>query len=448
MTAPGTPLFDPLFTTAAMRAVFCDRARVQAMLDFEAALARAQARLGMIPAAAVPAIVAQCRVERFDLDALGREAALAGNALIPLVKALTAHVASGDASAAGHVHQGATSQDATDTGLVLQLRAGFDLIATELDRLATALARLADAHRDTPMAGRTWLQQGQPIVFGLKAARWLEALERQRARLAECRARALVVQAGGAVGTLAAWGPRALALPEALAEELSLVAPALPWHAERDRIAETGTMLGLLIGTLGKIARDVSLLMQSEVAEAFEPAAPGKGGSSAMPQKRNPVGAAVVLAASTRAPGLVATLLAAMPQEHERGLGGWHAEWETLPELFLLAAGALAHTGQMMEGLEVDAARMRANLEASHGLVYAGTVSAALAARLGARAAHELVEAAAKRALAEGRHLREVLAADARVRAELDAQALAALFDPRSSMGPASALIDRVLQKP
>jgi 3-carboxy-cis,cis-muconate cycloisomerase len=296
------------------------------------------------------------------------------------------------------------------------------------------------------LAGRTWLQHAAPVTLGLKAAGWLDAVERHRTRFAEVGGRALVLQFGGATGTLAALGERGLAVSHALARELDLTLPAVPWHAHRDRIAEVGTTLGLLVGTLGKIARDVSLLMQTDVAEAFEPGAAGRGGSSTMPHKRNPVTAAVVLAAATRAPGLVATLLSAMVQEHERGLGGWHAEWETLPQLCVLTAGALRQMAETIEGLELDEGRMRANLDATQGQILAEAVTMALGERIGRLSAHELVERACHHAAVTRRHLRDVLGEDPAVTAHLTPAALDHLLDPLHYVGVAAAFVDRVLK--
>ncbi len=445
-TRTATRWFDPLFTTDAMRAIFSDHGRLEGMLAFEAALARASARVGVIPAAAVPAIETACRAtEAFDLEALARATALAGNSAIPLVKALTAHVAAADEEASRFVHWGATSQDAMDTGLVLQLRAALEVFDAELAGLAQALARLAEGHRATVMVGRTWLQHATPVTLGLKAAGWLDAIERQRERLRELRPRALVLQLGGAAGTLASLGDRGLDVAQTLAEELDLALPALPWHGNRDRVAEVATALGLLVGTLGKIARDVSLLMQTDVAEAFEPTAAGRGGSSTMPHKRNPVGCAVALSAAARVPGLVATMLGAMVQEHERGLGGWHAEWDTLPEICTLAAGAAAQMKHVLAGLELDAARMATNLDTTHGLILAEAVMMALGARIGRLPAHHRVERACRDALAQGRHLREVLADDPQVREHLAPAELERLLDPVNYLGVADAFVVRAL---
>jgi 3-carboxy-cis,cis-muconate cycloisomerase len=283
------------------------------------------------------------------------------------------------------------------------------------------------------------------VTFGLKAAGWLSAVERHRARLRELRPRVLVLQFGGASGTLAALREHGLAVAAALADDLGLALPDVPWHAHRDRPAEVATTLGLLVGTFGKIARDLSLLGQTEVGEVSEPAAPGRGGSSTMPHKRNPVGAAVALAAATRVPALVSVMLTAMAQEHERGLGGWHAEWETLPEIFILTAGALGHLTHVAAGLEVHAARMAENLGASRGLVQAEAVAVALARHVGRQPAHELVERACRQAVEQGRHVRDVLAENAQVQAHLSAPDLERLFDPSRYLGLAGTFVDRAL---
>ena len=443
--APSSALLARLFGTAEMTALFGDRARLQGMLDFEAALARAEARAGGIPAQAAARIGDRCRAELFDIESLAEATARAGNPAIPMVRALIGLVAADDPEAARYVHFGATSQDAIDTGLVLQLRRFCSLLRADLDRLSAALAQLAEAHKTTLLVGRTWLQQAPPITLGLKAAGWLDAVERHRVRLAEVGSRALVLQLGGAAGTLAALGNRGLEVAQALSSELDLALPLVPWHAHRDRFGELATFLGLLTGTLGKIGRDLSLLMQTEVAEAFEPEGQDRGGSSTMPHKRNPVKAAVVLAAAVRAPGLVATLLSSMVQEHERGLGGWHAEWETLPELCALAAGALRQTAEVIEELEVDPARMRANVDASGGQIMAEAVMVALAPRIGRLEAHQLVERASRRAGETGRHLKAALAEEPAVTQHLSPADLDALLDPLNYLGQATAFVDRVL---
>ncbi len=437
-------LLDPLFGRSALAPIFADRGRLQGMLDFEAALAAAEAQCGIVPTSAIAPIKAQCRADAFDIAALAREAANTGNLAIPLVKHLTAKVHAADADAARYVHWGATSQDVMDTGLVLQLRQAIAIVEVDLAHLAKALAILADKHKATPMAGRTWLQQALPITFGLKVAGWLDVVQRHRARLAEIKPRLLVLQFGGAAGTLASLGANGLKVATALAQELKLGLPALPWHAERDRLVEFAAWLGMLAGITGKIARDVSLMMQSEIAEAFEAAGAGKGGSSTMPHKRNPVACASILAAATRAPGLVAILLAAMPQDHERGLGGWHAEWQTLPDLAMTAGGALQLCVGLIDGLEVDAARMRKNLDATNGLIMAEALAMALAEKLGKAEAHHAVEAVCKRAVAEQRHLRAVVADDPAIAKHFTAQQLDRLFDPTNYTGVAAEFIARV----
>ncbi|MGC8100989.1 3-carboxy-cis,cis-muconate cycloisomerase [Metapseudomonas otitidis] len=438
-------LFDAYFTAPAMRAIFCDQGRVQGMLDFEAALARAEARVGLIPREAVAPIEAACRADFYDFSALALAIATAGNSAIPLVKALGKRIAAASPEAERYVHLGATSQDAMDSGLVLQLRAAIGLIEADLAALGDALAEQAERHADTPLAGRTWLQQATPVTLGMKLAGLLGAVTRHRQRLAELKPRLLCLQFGGASGSLAALGEQAWPVAEALAVELSLNLPDQPWHTQRDRLVEFASLLGLVAGTLGKLGRDLSLLMQTEAGELFEPAAPGKGGSSTMPHKRNPVSAAVLIGAATRAPGLVATLFAAMPQEHERSLGLWHAEWESLPELCCLVSGALQHALLVVPGLEVDAARMRRNLDLTQGLVLAEAVSIALAQRIGRDAAHHRVEQCCRQAVKEGAHLRAVLGACAEVTAELSAAELDHLLDPAHYLGQARRWVDRAL---
>lgn len=445
MNSPSNQLFDAYFTAPAMRAIFCDQGRVQGMLDFEAALARAEARVGLIPREAVAPIEAACRADFYDFSALAQAIATAGNSAIPLVKALGKRIAAASPEAERYVHLGATSQDAMDSGLVLQLRAAIGLIEADLAALGDALAEQAERHADTPLAGRTWLQQATPVTLGMKLAGLLGAINRHRQRLAELKPRLLCLQFGGASGSLAALGEQAWPVAETLAVELSLNLPDQPWHTQRDRLVEFASLLGLVAGTLGKLGRDLSLLMQTEAGEVFEPAAPGKGGSSTMPHKRNPVSAAVLIGAATRAPGLVATLFAAMPQEHERSLGLWHAEWESLPELCCLVSGALQHALLVVPGLEVGAARMRRNLDLTQGLVLAEAVSIVLAQRIGRDAAHHLVEQCCRQAVKEGAHLRAVLGACAEVTAELSAAELDRLLDPAHYLGQARRWVDRAL---
>jgi len=428
-----------------MNAIFSPTATLQAMLDFEACLARAEAKSGVIPKQAVDPIVAACRAELFDLAALGTAAVRAGNPAIPLIQQLTELVARNAPEASRYVHVGATSQDVIDSALMLQARAGLGLLQGELARTCAALERIVLQHRETVMVGRTWLQHAVPITFGLKAAGWLSGLCRDHARLRMLQPRVSYLQFGGAAGTLGSLGARGMLVAEALAQELGLTLPELPWHTQRDRITETGALLGLLIMSYGKLARDITLLMQNEVGEVCEPTAADRGGSSSMPQKRNPVGSAVALAAAVRAPGLVSTLLTAAVQEHERGLGGWHAEWEPLPELFRLAAAASHAMRDVLEGLHVDAPRMLANLERGAGQPFAEQVALALAVHLGKPAAHALVQRLSQQAERAGRHMRAELGASAEVRALLDDAALDALFDPQRALGATQAFIDRAL---
>lgn len=442
-----TYLLGHLFTTEEMRAIFSDQRRIQAMLDFESALARALGRVGVIPKAAAATIQSKCDAKLFTMEALAQEAALAGNLAIPMVKQLTSFVTKADEKAGGFVHWGATSQDAIDTGTVLQLRGALDLMDQALEKLCDAIARICETHKSTLMVGRTWLQQGPPVTLGLKAAGWLAAVERHRERLGEIRKRALVLQFGGAVGTLAALGDRGPAVAAALAEELKLALPSLPWHAHRDRFAEVATTMGLLVGSLGKIARDISLMAQTEVSEAAEPDAPGRGGSSTMPQKRNPVGSAVVLAAAIRVPALVSVMLTSMVQEHERGLGGWHAEWETLPEICTLAAGALAHLTQVVGGLEINPSKMNANLGITHGLILAEAVAVALGEKIGRMPAHKIVEKASRRALETSQSFQDVLMEDAEVRKHFSAEDIKRLLEPKNYTGSAEAMVEKVLSE-
>jgi 3-carboxy-cis,cis-muconate cycloisomerase len=438
-------LLDPLFRSQAVEKVFSNRATLQAMLDFEAALARAEARAGFIPASAAPAIEAKCRAELYDMTVLARAAASAGNLAIPLVKQLTMLIAKKEKDAARYVHWGATSQDTIDTGRVLQLRQALTLISSELDLFAVMLGELVHKNRTTLVVARTWMQQALPTTFGLKAAGWLDAIDRHRTRLAETQERCLVLQFGGAVGTMAALGARGLDVAGNLAKELQLPLPELPWHSHRDRMAEIATTLGLCCGTLGKIARDISLHTQTEVGEVFEPSADGRGGSSTMPHKRNPVTCAVVVSAAARVPPLVSTMLAAMVQEQERGLGGWHAEWETLPEIVRLTAGALHHLTTTVSELEIDPERMRQNLDVTHGLIFAEAVTMALAEKMPRSDAHELVQLACKRAQTTRRDLRSVLAQDAIIKTNLSEAELDRLFTPANYLGVADQFIDRVL---
>jgi 3-carboxy-cis,cis-muconate cycloisomerase len=437
-------LLDGLFRSEEVEKWLSERTCLQAMLSFESALAKAESHAGVIPKWAVQPISQQCKAPLFDLDALSRAAKSAGNYAIPVVRALTALVAKNNAEAAGYVHWGATSQDVIDTGLILQLCGALTSVSTDVDKVAHTLADLAVEHRSTVMVGRTWMQHASPTTFGAKVAGWLDALDRHRERLRETQARCLVLQFGGAVGTLAALDGKADEVAKHLAQELKLPLAEIPWHSHRDRVAEIATTLGLLVGTLGKIATDISLLSQTEVAEVFEPAEKGRGVSSTMPQKKNPVACAAVLSAAARVPGLVSTMLAAMPQEHERGLGGWHAEWETLPEIVSLAGGAAQTMAKLVPRLEIDTERMRQNLEETHGLIFAEAVSMALAKKIGKAKAHEAIEGACSASRKDGRHLRNVLDDDV-IAEHFAADEIDEFFDARKYLGMAEQFVDRIV---
>lgn len=428
-----------------MDEIWSDRAQIQAMLDVEAALAEAEA--GLLPPEAAAAIRRACDAQSFDLDALAKAAGLAGNLAIPLVKMLTARVAESDLEAAKWVHYGATSQDVMDTGLVLQLRGAFGLIEADLSRAMAAAATLAKAHRETPMAGRTWLQQALPITFGLKAAGTLDALMRHADRLREARPRVLALQFGGAAGTLASLGGTGPDIARRLAEQLGLTRPDTPWHGQRDRILEAAALFAGIVATSAKFARDVALMMQTEVAEVLEPAAPGRGGSSTMPHKRNPALSAAILGAAGVAPQLLAAVAAGGAGEHERFAGGWQAEWQALPELARLTGGVLARLVELLEGLEVKPGRMRANLAATGGLLMAEAVQMALAPALGRLAVHDRIEAACRKAVAEGRPLLDLLAEDPAIAAEAPRERLAALLDPAGYLGSAGLFVDQVVAR-
>ncbi|HWL81779.1 MAG TPA: 3-carboxy-cis,cis-muconate cycloisomerase [Roseomonas sp.] len=433
-----------LYGTDAMRMVVGERAFLGQMLAVEAALARAQARLGIIPEEAATAITEAAAVDKLDLPALARATRAAGYPVIGLVRQLAALAGT---EVGRWVHWGATTQDIIDTAVVLQMREAFVLIATDLDRLNAALAERARQHRETVMAGRTHLQQALPVTFGYKCAVWLSPLITMRQRLEQLMPRVLKLQFGGAAGTLASLGGRGITVAEALAQELDLTAPDIPWHAARDSMAEAVCFLGLLAGSLGKFASDVMLLMQTEVAEVAEPYNPGHGASSTMPQKRNPIGCEYVVAQAHGVQALVPQMLGAMSVDQERGAGPWQTEPLALPQAFTLAHGALVQAVTIAEGMTVDTARMRRNLEASGGLIMAEAVMMGLTPMLGRGGAHEAVSRACDTALAEHVTLAEALGRDSCVAGVLDAESLARLTDPASYLGSAAAFTDQVLAR-
>lgn len=443
---------DRFFSTPAMVEATGDTAHLRQIVRFERALALASGEAGAIPpeaAAAIDAALARFCVPDGEAAAhLFEAATVAGTLAIPFVKTLTAAVEAAAPSAAAYVHLGATSQDAVDTALVLQLHAAQRLLDADLRRLCAAAARLAEAHRATPMLARTLLQPALPTTFGLKAAQWLLAAIDARDGFAHAAEAALVPQFGGAAGTLAALGERGPAVAQALGRhlpELSRPATSLPWHTRRGNLCALAAAVAIVAGTCGKIARDVSLLMQWEVREAVEPAAAGRGGSSAMPHKRNPVLAMQALAAAGQAPAVLAQVMGGLVGEHERALGPWQSEWAAVPHLFQLAAGALARMAETLEGLEVDTARMRHNLDSLLGLFAAEAFSTVLAPMLGRDAAHARVGAASRRALAEQRALADVLAQDPAVAAVLPPARIAALADPQNNFGAAESFVAAAL---
>lgn len=413
------------------------------MLRFEAALARAAARAGIIPHDAASAIAQACRIESFDVPALERDALRAGTIAIPLVQEL---IAKTPIEARAYVHWGATSQDAIDTALVLQMGDGLDLLIGDLVEMADGLATLAESHRMSVMPGRTLLQQAVPITFGLKAARWLGAIARQIATLRRLRREAVVLQFGGAAGTLAALGSNGHAVAELLAAELELPLPDVPWHAERDRPASVVAGLGVTAGIIAKIARDIVLMAQTEIAEVVEGFAPGKGTSSAMPQKRNPIDATNAIAAANLAIGTVPVVLAAMSQEHERGAGGWQTEWTAIPDAFRHTMRAAASLRSAVAALDVRTDRMRVNLEEASGSLMAESLSTALAPQVGRPEAMRIVAGLVEQALRERIMLREAASLDARVSELLTLPELDRAFDTASYLGSTDTLIDRALR--
>ncbi len=436
-----SPIFGTLYGSDAMRAMFDERAFLQRMLDVEAALARVQSRLGIIPADAAEAIVAAARVDNLDTAELAASVRNVGYPVVGVVKGL-----SRAAGAAGRwTHWGATTQDIMDTALVLQVRDGLALLRSDLLALAAALAGQAERHRRTLMPGRTHLQHALPTTFGLKCAVWLTPLLAHVERLDQLRPRVERVEFGGAAGTLASLGEQGIAVLDGLAAELGLGVPPAPWHVARDGLAETVSFLGLLCGSLAKVAFDIILLAQTEVAEVSEPHVAGRGSSSTMPQKRNPIASEYILAAARGVQALVPLMQGAMAQDQERGTGPWQAELLALPQAFVLAHGAVLHATTIAEGMVVDAERMRRNLDTTHGLIMAEAVMMGLAPHVGREAAHHVVQHASDAALTERISLADALAREPAVTQKLDRAAIDRLTDPARYLGGAETFIDRVL---
>ncbi|WP_445115827.1 3-carboxy-cis,cis-muconate cycloisomerase [Acinetobacter sp. WZC-1] len=447
-------VYAGLFYQEDMLDIFSGEALLKYMIQAEVALAKAQARVGVIPQAAaehIAGVADRQGIECLDLQQLATATALAGNLAIPFVKQLTEAVKAVDEEASGYVHWGATSQDIIDTACILQARDALNMIEAWLHQAYAVALQLTEKYRNQVMIGRTWLQQALPVSFGFKTARWASVFSRDLQRLAEMKPRVLTAQLGGAVGSLASLTVHGTAVVEAYAAELNLAVPVCSWHGERDRIAEIASTLAIIVGNTGKMARDWSLMMQTEIAELSEPAAPGRGGSSTMPHKRNPVAAASILAAANRVPALLSGIYAGMVQEHERGLGGWHAEWLALPEIFQLCAGALTRTVDVLQGMEIHPENMARNLECTHGLIMAEAVMMALAPKMGRLNAHHLVEKACQQAVAEQRHLRDVIRETVGkidgISDDMTAEALAQIFNPESYLGNIQQQIDAVLRE-
>jgi 3-carboxy-cis,cis-muconate cycloisomerase len=437
-------IFGAPYTTDEIRARYSDRAQLQFMLDVEAALARAEAKLGLVPSAVADSITRAARAENLRLDYIADSTRRVGYPVAAIVKEL-ARVA-GD-EAARYIHLGATTQDILDTATVLQLRAAFAIIRRDILALARSLSARAVRYRDTPMAGRTHLQHAVPITFGLKCAVWASPLITHLERLDQAARRILVVQFGGAAGTLAVLGKDGSAVVEAIAHELALGVPTIPWHAQRDGFAEMSTILGLISGTLSKFALDVTLLMQTEVAEISEPHEEGRGGSSTMPQKRNPIASEYILAATRGVHALVPVMLGAMTSDHERATGPWQSESLALPQCVALTAGALAHARSIADGMTVDVDRMRRNLDLTARLIMAEAVTTALIPAIGRAAAETAVARACDRALEKRISLAAALRDDPELRPHLSDADIERITDPAAYLGSAGTFVDRVVAR-
>jgi 3-carboxy-cis,cis-muconate cycloisomerase len=441
-TVFDSALFRDMFGTAEMRAVFSDEALVGRYLETEAALARAQARAGVVPQSAADAIHAAAQAVVIDFDRLRRETEIVGYPILPLVHQLSE--AAGEAGR--YVHWGATTQDIMDTANVLQLRSALDIVERDLKELRDCLADLARKYRDTPMAGRTHLQQALPITFGYKAAVWLSSIDRHIERVEQALPRILVGEFAGAAGTLASIGEGGLEIQKFFCEELGLGQPSMTWHVARDGIAEAVTLLGLITGTLGKIASDIMMMSATEFGEVSEPFVPGRGASSTMPQKRNPISSELMLAAAKAVRQHVATMLDGMIHDFERATGPWHLEWVSLPESFLLTASSLANARFMLAGLVVHERRMRENLDLTHGLIVAEAVMMAAAPKLGRQQAHDVVYEACRKAIEGGGQLADILADMPEIIDALGSvEAIRHHCDPANYLGLSGQMVDRVL---
>ena len=441
-TIIDSAVFRDIFSTEAMRSVWSDENRTQKYLDIEAALARVQGRLGIIPTEATDEIVSHCLVGQIDMPKLKQQTERIGYPVLGVVSQLNALCRD---KLGEYCHWGATTQDITDTATVLQIREGLAIVEEDLAALSASLARLAQRHRDTPVVGRSNLQQAIPVTFGYKMATILAAVERHRERLYQLKPRVLVGEFGGACGTLASIEKGALETQAGLMEELGLGQPAIAWHTVRDSIAEVGAFLGLVGGTLGKISMDIKLMMQTEVGEVYEPFAHGRGSSSTMPQKRNPISSCYIHAAVSVVRQHAAALMDAMIADHERSTGPWEIEWISLPEIFCLMAGALKQTRFMIDGLEVDEARMRANIDMTNGLVMSEAVMMGLGPYIGREYAHDLVYDICRESIRRGRPLLDLLAENPEIARHVDRAQLARMCDPVNYLGQAGVMVDRAL---
>ncbi|HKE41766.1 MAG TPA: 3-carboxy-cis,cis-muconate cycloisomerase [Casimicrobiaceae bacterium] len=442
-TIIDSSIFGDIFSTAAMREVWSDENRTQKYLDIEAAIARVQGRLGIIPQEAADEIVRHCTIAEIDMRKLKSQTERIGYPVLGVVSQLNALCRD---KLGEYCHWGATTQDITDTAAVLQIREALELIDDDLTAISAVLADLARRYRDTPMVARSNLQQAVPITFGFKMAELLSAIERHRERLTQLKPRVLMGEFGGAAGTLASIEKGAMETQAGLMQELGLKQPLIAWHTIRDTIAEVGCFLGLVGGTLGKLSMDVKLMMQTEVGEVYEPFAPGRGSSSTMPQKRNPISSCYIHAAISMVRQHVAALLDAMVADHERSTGPWEIEWIALPEAFCLTSGALKHARFIVSGLEVDAQRMREVLDMTHGLVVSEAVMMGLGPYLGREYAHDIVYDICREAIAQKRPLLDLLAENKEITKHLSRAELAKLCDPVNYLGQSGVMVDRVLQ--
>ncbi|RWB39728.1 MAG: adenylosuccinate lyase family protein [Mesorhizobium sp.] len=434
-------LFRDAFGTPRMREVFSDYALIARYVEVEVALAKAQARCGVIPAEAAADIARLADVSSLDFDMLRHETNIVGYPILPLVHQLAKQCG----SAGRYVHWGATTQDIMDTALILQVREGLRILEEDIAELRRILADLSARYRDTPMAGRTHLQQALPITFGYKTAIWLATFDRHAERLEQLKSRVLVGELAGAAGTLASLGQSGFEVQEALCEELNLGVPISTWHVARDGLAEVVNFLGLVGGSLGTIALNISIMASTEFAEVYEPFVKGRGASSTMPQKRNPISSELMLAASKAVRQHCGLMLDAMIQDFERATGPWHAEWIAIPESFVLSAGALNQAKFALRGLVVDDKKMAENLDISRGLIVAEAVMMGLAPELGRQQAHEVVYDACRVVNETGGTLSQALAADPQVASRIDHASIERLTSPGNYLGLAPKMVDRVL---